>query len=1130
MAGWRRASVAVFALTMWLPLRGFAATYIVTSTNDSGPGTLRQVITSANTTPGTNLIAFNLPGSAPFVISPQLALPAITMPAILDGATQPGFAGVPVVILSGALAGTNSTGLSIAAGNSVVRGLTISGFQGDGILLLGAGSNLISGNIVAGNAARGIVVGSDGNQLSGNFVGTDSTQAAGVGNGSSGVVISGGSGNVIGGVAAGAGNVIAFNGGDGVAVLSGTNNPVRGNAIYANNGLGISLGGLGVVANDLGDADSGANNLQNYPVLSQASGSGSSVFIRGALNSTPNTTFQVDFYDSPVADASGFGQGQVFLGSAAISTDASGNGRFFSSIPAAIAVGSYISATATDPAGNTSEFCRSQPFAPPGNVNLALGMSASPNPAPLGDQMALFVTVTNYSANTADDVAIADVLPGGMSYVYASVNQGMVVSGSNTVNCDIGVLPPGGTATLTIYVASKSAGTFTNFATVTAREYNISPAAGASQLAVTVFQPAPPTVTTQPTNQLLNLGAALNLVSGILAPPDTRYQWRLNGKNIPGATNLTYSISSLLAGDNGLYTLVACDSYGVTETQPALVSPLGLLALPASDNFASRGAFINLLGLSVVGSNAGATSEPGEPMHAGVPGGKSVWFSWTALLGGPVTFSTAGSSFDTLLAVYTGNSLTNLTEVASDDDSGGHYTSQVTFNAQAGTTYQIAIDGAYGASGMIVLTSSQNILAPLVPQNLPKPADQVVGFGGTASFSVPNASGVSYQWYLNDVAVPGANGPTLQVTNVSAANVGIYTVRASSGLRTVYSRPTTLQISELDGLPNPNVMADDKFQFVATAVANLLQKLGFKVNRLSQPATGYSGTIHMMDTGGGSSRGYSSTQIFSTYGGGTQQNEPNNCENPGGSSAWTSVQAANNGVMNMNTDGSSFNTILGVYTGNGNDFSSLSPVACNIGGGQGGTNSQVTFAASSNTVYYVAVDGVNGAYGTVVLNWTLNVPATITAQPISQTTAPGSTITLTAGAGGYPPPVCQWWCNNWKMSGATNGSLTITNFQAANAGSYQMFASNASGLAATVPATVLLNSPAHLDSFSFNPTNHAMQMRLVGIAHTNYIIQASTNLTTWIPIATNAPAWGLWNFIDTQNTNFQKRFYRVVTH
>ncbi len=128
-------------------------------------------------------------------------------------------------------------------------------------------------------------------------------------------------------------------------------------------------------------------------------------------------------------------------------------------------------------------------------------------------------------------------------------------------------------------------------------------------------------------------------------------------------------------------------------------------AQPANDLFASR-KVITGTNVTVTGSSFGATLETGEPYHAGISGGASVWWTWTAPTAGTVTISTSGSSFDTLLGVYSGASISTLTDVADNDDEdyeGGIYTSKVVFDVAANQTCQIAVDGYWGEEGNVRL-------------------------------------------------------------------------------------------------------------------------------------------------------------------------------------------------------------------------------------------------------------------------------------------------------------------------------------------------------------------------------------------------------------------------------------------
>lgn len=128
----------------------------------------------------------------------------------------------------------------------------------------------------------------------------------------------------------------------------------------------------------------------------------------------------------------------------------------------------------------------------------------------------------------------------------------------------------------------------------------------------------------------------------------------------------------------------------------------------ASDSFAT---FVALAGRSGSQSdnNSAASKEPGEPDHAGNAAGHSLWYCWTAPTNLPVTFDTVGSSFDTVLAVYTGDTLDNLTLVASNDDIAGatNRMSRVTFTPTTGVTYRVAVDGFGGAGGIVVLNWNQ---------------------------------------------------------------------------------------------------------------------------------------------------------------------------------------------------------------------------------------------------------------------------------------------------------------------------------------------------------------------------------------------------------------------------------------
>jgi hypothetical protein len=268
-------------------------------------------------------------------------------------------------VIQGNFIGTNATGTSaLPNGDAATK-------TGGGIGIITSSNNLIGGtvpgarNVISGNANYGILLNfATSEVIQGNFIGVDVNGAA-LGNTARGIqVVNSSHDCTIGGNAAGAGNVIAFNGGAGITV-SEPNQPghvyniaIEGNSFYANvagAGPGIDLQDNNITQNDSGDGDSGPNNVQNFPLLTSATSSGGTTTVTGTLNSESNKPYRVEFFASPQCSASGYGEGQTYLGKSDVTTV--GNDASFNvNLPVTVQPGNVITATATDAAGNTSEF------------------------------------------------------------------------------------------------------------------------------------------------------------------------------------------------------------------------------------------------------------------------------------------------------------------------------------------------------------------------------------------------------------------------------------------------------------------------------------------------------------------------------------------------------------------------------------------------------------------------------------------------------------------------------------------------------------------------------------------------------------------------------------------------------
>jgi parallel beta-helix repeat protein len=272
-----------------------------------------------------------------------------------------------------------------------------------------------AGNYVSGNISYDVLIsdpGTSGNFVEGNFIGTDSTGTNGI-TGSINVELqNGATGNFIGGVNPGAGNVVAFASFLGVVLYDSgtTNNSIRGNSIF-NNYMGIHLVGNQsypyVTLNDIGDGDTGPNDLQNFPVVTNAFGCGTSTVISGTLNSATNRSFLIDVYRNfqPDLNIGGYGEGQFYFGTVGVTTDGSGNAIFSLTNTTGNYAGQYFTATATSAGGDTSEFSLAVPAT---NAPVAMASFAGPfQSSASGFSFTLTLqTNFNYRIQTATNLAL----------------------------------------------------------------------------------------------------------------------------------------------------------------------------------------------------------------------------------------------------------------------------------------------------------------------------------------------------------------------------------------------------------------------------------------------------------------------------------------------------------------------------------------------------------------------------------------------------------------------------------------------------------------------------------------------------------------------------------------------------
>ncbi len=533
-------------------------------------------------------------------------------------------------------------------------------------------------------------------------------------------------------------------------------------------------------------------------------------------------------------------------------------------------------------------------------------------------------------------------------------------------------------------------------------------------------------------------------------------------------------------------------------------------------------------------SNTTATVEAGEPKHGGKPGGRSLWISWVAPTNGVIRFETETSGFDTLLSAYqftnvAGSTFTDLREVARADDSEGlDDESEIKFGVYAGETYQIAVDGYFGAVGKVELSWDFDPLPSPPAKVLSSPPDRSVNLGETVTLSVTvtNAAGSDFAWYFNGNEL-SSSSTNLILSNFSAAKVGRYKFRVNSGGGVQYfSIPTEIQINT-DG--SSNTLAQPKFRDTSnTPLIGTNGGGGSSLRMLNLVSGG--GGITPMNLG--VVRGYNGSQIFNTTYAVTDPAEPPHCNVIGGASYWLLYQPPTNGTITLDTIGSTYDTVMEVYTYNGalTGYQDLIQLACSDNAFASNNASRVVFPVVKTRQYLVAVDGVAGARGIAWLNYSLNTNQPAQAPSLTGATSPivapqGATVAMVAPVTGAPPLMFTWRKNGVVIPGVSTSPLVLANVTTNSTANYSFAVTNDLGGPAqsSIGLTVIPQPSCTLSSIVGLP--NALKLSFPTLASRYYFVEDSTNLSAWT-------AWptfyiGDGNPINAYVLKNGNRFFRV---
>ena len=807
---------------------------IVTNTNDSGTGSLRDAINAVNevcapkslagsTMPATfsvlgTVVTFNIPASGVQRIQPVSPLPVIACDnAVIDGFTQPGTSpntlgvgdnAVRLIEVNGGLASV-SDGLAVGGAAVTIRGLIINGFaNGAGVQIvtpvggtrilgnmigadasgntriknsygvrnsltnsgvqIGSGSladrNVISGNdagiyvqnansmliagnyigvnaaggaaqpndrgvfvdntanvsilgnVISGNLSEGIYVNpATGTAIRGNIIGLDAGGAAALRNGFDGISFAVATAfGTVGGPNPGEGNAIAFNGRDGVHIVS-TGVSIRGNSIHSNTFQGIGLNNGGVLPpNDSCDADTGANNWQNYPVISSVVVYSDHTNVTGTFDSTAGRTFDLDFFANNSTDAASNRAGRFFLGSAPVATTLTPScATPFSVDLPVVAAGMLITSTATDrTTGDTSGFSAAVAAtigapaiaASPGSWDFGaqlVGTTSNPKTVTVTNTGTSTLTITGAVASAPYNIAsrtCGATLAAGASCTYAvtfaPVAPG-IVPGTLTVTSDASNSPSYSVALLgagmdppSVSISTFASRTPGQVSTVTVRLGN--PATnsfGFAGVAVQLDYPAgfahDPSVA---------VGTSCGATVTTVGSPTVTGIAATNGSDPPG-TNCGVVSSQLFAPTTpGTYTFTI-PAGGFTIASPAYSNPAPITATVTVAVAPAPGVSLSPPSLAFASQNVGTTSAAQQ-----------------------VTLTNSGNASLTISSVSIGSDYT-VTPCSSPLAAGASCTMNVTFHPSAAgpsTSALTLTTNAAGSPHSVPLTGTGVAIAPAV--------------------------------------------------------------------------------------------------------------------------------------------------------------------------------------------------------------------------------------------------------------------------------------------------------------------------------------------------------------------------------------------------------------------------------
>jgi hypothetical protein len=542
----------------------------------------------------------------------------------------------------------------------------------------------------------------------------------------------------------------------------------------------------------------------------------------------------------------------------------------------------------------------------------------------------------------------------------------------------------------------------------------------------TLIVNVPPAIVTQPTNQTVTVGQTATLSVSATGIPAPTYQWQRNGVNLAGATNATLTFPSVAATDSGSYTVVVSNVVGSATS--------------------------NAVTLTVNFPPAIAT----QPTSQSVTAGQTATFSVTATGAPAPTYQWRKDGVTIAGATNASLTLTN----AQPSDVGSY---SVVMTNVVGTATSNAVTLTVGNPATVAITT--------------QPISAVARLGQSCNFSVAatGAPAPTYQWLKDGIPIPGAIESAYTVTSASFSSEGVYSVVVTNPSGTVTSNPARLYV----GIPKaPEIWTHPASKTVITGA-----EVTFSVSSgLAFPPATYQWRKDGVILTGATSDKLTISRATTADAGSYTVTLSNLVGSVTSNAATLTVNvppAITTQPVNQTVTAGQAASLSVIATGIPAPTYQWRKGGVNLAGATNATLMFPTAAATDSGSYTVVVTNVAGAATSNAVTLTVNFPPVIAVQPANQTVTAGQNVTFSVTATGAPAPTYQWRKDGVTIAGATNASLTLTNAQPSDVGSYTVAMTNVVGTV-TSNAVTLRVAYSRISNLSVRTNIASGQTLIVG--------------------------------------------------